>query len=93
MRFITILIIAFCLLSCTRAQDIPVKQKSAEGEVTVEAQHKKEMEEIRKSLKGDVKIKLKKDGKGLYTWEISGKDAQEVLKANDTLRKRLGEAQ
>ncbi len=92
MRFITILLIVFCLLSCGKVQDIPVKQKAVEGE-TAEIQYKKEMEEIKKSLKGDTKIKLKRDGKGLYTWEISGKDAHEVLKANETLRKRLSDTQ
>lgn len=49
------------------------------------------MEEIRKSLRGDLKIKLKRDGKGAYMWEITGKDTQEVLKANEILRKKLGD--
>lgn len=53
-------------------------------------QYKKELEEIRKSIKSDLKIKLKKDGKGdAYSWEISGKDAGEILRANDVLSKKL----
>jgi len=48
------------------------------------------MDELRKAIKSDVKIKLKKDGKGAYSWEIQGKDPQEVLKANETLKKKLG---
>ena len=54
-------------------------------------QYKKELDEIKKNIKGDLKIKLKRDGKGdFYSWEISGKDAAEVLKANDVLAKKLG---
>jgi hypothetical protein len=49
------------------------------------------MDEIRKSIKGEVHIKLKKDGKNeSYSWEISGMVANEILKANDLLAKKLG---
>ena len=40
-------------------------------------------------MQTEIKIKLKKDVKGGYGWEIAGKDAQEILKANELLRKRL----
>ena len=56
-----------------------------------DAAYQKEMDELRKAIKSDVKIKLKKDGKGTYSWEIQGKDPQEVLKANETLKKKLGD--
>jgi hypothetical protein len=36
-----------------------------------------------------VKFKWKKDVKGGYVWEIAGKDPQEIIKANDALRKKL----
>ncbi len=49
------------------------------------------MDEVRQSIKSEVKIKLKKDGKGTYSWEIQGKDPQEILKANEALRKKLGD--
>jgi hypothetical protein len=84
--FVALLLI---LCSCSKAPDLSVTGKTSEG--TREEQYKKEMDEIRKSIKGDVKIKLKKDGKGVYSWEIAGKDPQEILKANDTLRKKLGD--
>ena len=92
MRLFAILFIAFALalLGCSRETEITLQQKAPGGK-TSEAQYKQELDEIRKSLKSDVKIKLKKDGKGAYTWEISGKDANEVLKANDTLKKKLAE--
>ena len=54
-------------------------------------QYRKELDDIKKTMRSEVKIKLKKDGKGAYSWEIQGKDAAEVLKTNDTLKKKLGD--
>jgi len=88
MRFIAILLVAFLLFSCGNGVELSQKQKKT-GEQNSEEQYKKELDEIKKSLKGDVKIKLKKDGKGGYSWEITGKDAQEIIRANDILVKRL----
>lgn len=88
MRIITIAILLLSLLACAKPQEVPVKQKATE-----EVQYKAEMDEIKKGLKSDIKIKLKRDGKGAYTWEIVGKDTQEILKANEQLKKRLGEVQ
>jgi hypothetical protein len=89
MKFITICLCLFFLLSCNKATEITTpKQKPAE-EQSGDANYKKEIDEIRKNVKSEVKIKLKKDVKGGYGWEIAGKDAQEVLKANDALRKKL----
>lgn len=90
MRFFTIILLLFLLISCNRGTDVPVKQKTSEGQ-TFETQYQKEMDEIKKSLKGDLKIKVKKDAKGGYSWEITGKDPQEILKANETLRRRLSD--
>lgn len=83
-------LLAVLFFACGKAVEVPGGKKS-ESDTTAELQYKKELDEIRKSMKGDVKIKLKKDGKGSYSWEISGKDAQEVLKTNDALKKRLND--
>jgi hypothetical protein len=37
----------------------------------------------------EVKIKLKRDGKNNYSWEINGSDVNEILKVNERLRKQL----
>jgi len=39
----------------------------------------------------EVKIRLKRDGKENYSWELSGTDADQILKVNDKMRKQLGE--
>jgi hypothetical protein len=81
--------IVFLLLSCGKGADVPAQQKT-NIDVNTETQYKNELDAIRKSIKGETKIKVKKDGKG-YSWEITGKDVQEILKANDALKKRLND--
>lgn len=51
-----------------------------------------EKEKIEKvePLPPEVKIRLKRDGKENYSWEISGSDVNEILKINEKLRKGLG---
>jgi hypothetical protein len=83
-------LVIILFISCGKAVDTQGRQKT-DSDNSAEIQYKKELDEIRKSMKGEVKIKLKKDGKGAYSWEISGKDAQEVLKTNDALKKRLSD--
>jgi hypothetical protein len=41
-------------------------------------------------LPPEVKIRLKRDGKDNYTWELSGSDINQILKVNETLRKKFG---
>jgi len=85
-------VIALLLLccACQKAPESP-PAKSAQ-EVQKDEQYRQDIDEIRKNIKGDLRIKLKKDGKGgFYSWEISGKDAHEILKANEVLTKKLGQ--
>ena len=90
MRPFAILLACFLAFACARQPDPAPAGTSKEAPQKDDA-YKKEIEEIRKDLKGDIRIKLKKDGKGdYYSWEISGKDPAEVLKANDTLARKLG---
>ena len=79
------------LLFCTCSRPPESAAVKTRQEARGDEQYKTELDEIRKNMKGDLKIKLKKDGKGdFYTWEISGKDVAEVLRANDVLVKKLG---
>jgi len=50
----------------------------------------KEKREREFTLPPEVKIRLKKDGKDNYTWELSGSDVDQILKVNEKLRKQLG---
>jgi predicted secreted protein len=85
-----IILVIFLLISCSKGTDATIKQRVTDDKNN-ETRYIKEMDELKKTLKSEVKIKLKKDGKGGYSWEIAGKDAQEILKVNDILRKKLNE--
>ncbi|HOE18183.1 MAG TPA: hypothetical protein PLX02_11030 [Syntrophorhabdaceae bacterium] len=89
MRFIAILLVVLFFFSCSNGVELAQLQGKA-GEQDSGERYQKELDEIKKTLKGDIKIKLKKDGKGGYSWEITGKDAHEIIKANDILVKKLG---
>lgn len=97
MRIFTILFLCFIVsfsTCCSRISERELKDVS-EREIRTtkdgDIKYQRELEEIRKTLKGDIKIKLKKDPKGNYSWEIVGKDAQEILRANEILKKRLSD--
>jgi len=49
----------------------------------------KEREKRENPLSPEVKIRLKRDGKDNYSWELSGSDADEILKVNEKLKRRL----
>ena len=63
--------------------------ETGKARIQSDEQYRKEIDEIKKSMRGDIKIKLRKDGKGAYSWEISGKDAYEVVKTNGILAKKI----
>ena len=77
----------FLLLACERkpfspaakSEDPPVPKVVVEKE-KVEREH---------PLPPEVKIKLKKDGKDSYSWELSGSDVDQILRVNEKLRKQL----
>ncbi|OGP55381.1 MAG: hypothetical protein A2162_11720 [Deltaproteobacteria bacterium RBG_13_52_11b] len=50
----------------------------------------KEKVEKEQPLPPEVKIRLKRDGKESYSWELSGTDADQILKVNEKMRKQLG---
>jgi translation initiation factor 1 (eIF-1/SUI1) len=83
------MVIVALLSGCTGGTEVVPPKKASESQT--DTTYQKEMDELRKSIKSDVKIKLKKDGKGAYSWEIQGKDTQEILKVNENLKKKLGD--
>jgi hypothetical protein len=76
------------LCGCSKPAETTVSKPSAE--FIRDERYRQEMDEVRKNIRDEVHIKLKRDGKNKsYSWEISGKDANAVLKANETLTKKL----
>ena len=52
-------------------------------------QFKKQPEIQQVKPKKPVKLKLKRSAEGKYTWEITGDDVDEIVKADNRLRKLL----
>ena len=82
------LVFVFLLLACEK-KSLPPQTKSENPPVPKVVLEKEKVErEI--PLPPEVKIKLKKDGKDSYSWELSGSDVDQILKVNEKLRKQLG---
>jgi hypothetical protein len=50
----------------------------------------KEEDRMGETFSSEIKIKLKRDGKDNYSWELTGSDVDQILKADEKLRKHLG---
>jgi hypothetical protein len=82
------IVLALFAIACEKQPPPPEKSgPQPVPKVVVE----KEKPERGNPLPPEVKIKLKKDGKDQYSWELSGSDADQILKVNEKLRKQLGE--
>jgi hypothetical protein len=91
-RILTLcMLVAFVTIACER-KPLSSQVKSevpSVPKVIVE----KESTERERPLPPEVKIKLKKDGKDNYSWELSGSDVDQILKVNEKLKRQLGGGQ
>jgi hypothetical protein len=88
-RILVLSIVLFFSLSACEKKSPPPQAKS-ENPPVPKVVVEKEKAEREVPLPPEVKIKLKKDGKDSYSWELSGSDADQILKVNEKLRKQLG---
>ncbi len=86
--WIVFVAIIFCLIACEKKSSPP--QGKSEGPSVPKVVVEKEKVEKEQPLPPEVKIKLKKDGKDSYSWELTGSDVDQILKVNEKLRKQLG---
>ncbi len=85
---VVLIVLVSCLVACEkRSPPSEVKSETASGPKVILEKEKVERE---KPLPPEVKIKLKKDGKDSYSWELAGSDVDQILKVNEKLRKQLG---
>ncbi len=82
------LVLVFLLIACEK-KSLPPQPKSDNPPVPKVVVEKEKVEK-ELPLPPEVKIKLKKDGKDSYSWELSGSDVDQILKVNEKLRKQLG---
>ncbi len=78
----------FFLIACEK-ESLPPQGK-LESPSVPKVMVEKEKIEKEQPLPSEVKIKLKKDGKDSYSWELTGSDVDQILKVNEKLRKQLG---
>jgi hypothetical protein len=78
----------FALIACSK--ESPPPQGKSENPPVPKVVVEREKMGKEQPLPPEVKIKLKKDGKDTYSWELTGSDADQVLKVNEKLRKQLG---
>jgi hypothetical protein len=84
--FFTMMI--FVIIACER-KPLSSSEKS-EGYSIPKVIVEKEKGEREQPLPSEVKIKVKRDDKNCYSWELSGSDVDQILKVNEKLRKQLG---
>jgi hypothetical protein len=88
-KILTVLALTvFIFIACERKSNAP--QEKSEVQAVPKVIVEKERVEREHPLPPEVKIKLKRDGKESYSWELSGSDADQILKVNEKLRKQLG---
>jgi hypothetical protein len=78
---------AFLLIACEK-MPFPAQGKPEPPSIPKVIVEKEKME--RTPPPPEVKIRLKKDGKDSYSWDLSGLDVDQILKVNEKLRKQLG---
>jgi len=86
--FVVLVLILFSTIACEK-KSAPPEGKS-ENPPVPKVLVEKEKVEKEQPLPPEVKIKLKKDGKDNYSWELAGSDVDQILKVNEKLRKQLG---
>jgi len=85
--FIVSVALIFSLIACEK-KSIPPQGKS-ESPPTPKVIVEREKAEKLQPLPPEVKIKLKKDGKDSYSWELTGSDVDQILKVNEKLNRQL----
>jgi hypothetical protein len=85
--FLLFLLIVLFVASC-EGKPLPPQGKPEPQPVSkvIVEKEKMEKEEVPPA---EVKIKLRRDGKDSYSWEINGSDVNQILKVNERLRKQL----
>jgi hypothetical protein len=91
LRAIIIILLLF-FISC-EDKEIKVEPKSADfspkNVKIIERNDSTEFHLSRSEREKPVKIKLKRDSKGNYSWEINGENAEDIINADKSLKKSL----
>ena len=86
--FIVSVVLISCLIACEK-ESVPPRGESGSPPVPKVVVEREKVEK-EQPLPPEVKIKLKKDGKDSYSWELTGSDVDQILKVNEKLSKQFG---
>jgi hypothetical protein len=89
-RWLVLLLLLLVAACGNSSSSAPVKSEFAAApapKIFVE----REKVEKERPLPPEVKIKLRRDGKENYSWELNGTDVDQILKVNGKMAKELGE--
>jgi len=86
--WIVFVALIFFFIACEKKSSPP--QGKLESPSVPKVVVEKEKIEKEQPLPPEVKIKLRKDGKDSYSWELTGSDVDQILKVNEKLNKQLG---
>jgi hypothetical protein len=84
--FLLSLLIVLFVASCEGKPLLPRETRIPSVSKVILEKEKMEREEFPPP---EVKIKLKRDGKDNYSWEINGSDVNQILNVNEKLRRQL----
>ncbi len=79
-------LLAFGLMAC-EGKSLSPQGKSEAPSVSKVIVEKEKSEKVQPPP--EVKIRLKKDSKDGYSWELNGSDVDQILKVNEKLKKQL----
>ncbi len=82
-------VMAIALASCENKSSQAPEKSQASRPPKVVVEREEAGREV--PLPPEVKIRLRRDGKDNYSWELNGSDADQILKVNEKLKKKIGE--
>jgi len=85
---VVLILLIFSAIACEKESAPPGGKSESPPVPKVLVEKEKVAKE--QPLPSEVKIKLKRDGKDNYSWELAGSDVDQILKVNEKLRKQLG---
>ena len=87
-------ILLFCMFivfACTACENKPSPSpEKSEAPSVPKVVVEREKVDRESPLPPEVKIRLRRDGKDNYSWELSGSDVDQMIKVNEKLRKKVG---
>lgn len=84
-----LLLLSVSFINACERQSLSPSEKSESSSLPKVIVEKEKRERVT-PLPSEVKIRLRRDAKDGYSWELNGSDVDQILKVNEKLKKQLG---